>query len=621
MAVGSNKEALKNVRERNYLARDFDGFRAVLLEYARQYYPEKIQDFSESSLGGLLLDMAAYVGDNMSFYLDHLFNELHHDTAVETVNIQQAITNAGIKITGAAPSTVTVDFYIEVPVISETDLRPNPDLLPTILANSTVRSDTGIIFTLIDDIRFWSKNDSTNDISVNVAKVTEINGRKIGNKIVSKILKASGLCSSGEQAIESFAIGSFIPYRKITLSYPDVTSVVSVSDGFNNTYYEVDSLSNDVVYKNVINTSSDSTLVPNILKLIPAPYRYTTETSLSNRLLTMTMGGGTADSLEDDVIPDPANFAIAFPFSKTFSRISINPQKMLQTNTLGVCASNTDLTIIYRHGGGLNHNVNAKTIRNAEGVTMRFPQNPQPGLQAQVRRSVEVLNPETATGGEDPPATDQLVQLIPTMKNSQERVVTREDLLARVYTMPSNFGRVFRASVVKNPNNPLATKLIVISRDTRNNLITSPDSLKVNLKKYLSSYRMISDAVDIFDANIINLELNFKIVVDPGINKTAILQDILVDLKNQFNIKNFHIGQPIVISDVINTIYSKKGVIAVDKLQFKNLTNTIAGRKYSDKFFAVNGNTKNQIIYPPDDCIFEIKYPDVNIIGKVVSNV
>lgn len=618
MAINDNKTALKAVRQRNYLARDFDGFRAVLLDYARQYYPDRIQDFSESSVGGLFLDMAAYIGDNMSFYLDHLYGELHNDTVVETRNIDRALRNAGVPITGATPAVATVDFYVEVPVIADGTLRPDPTLIPTIRAGSQVASDNGTVFSLMEDMNFWKiDSDGTTKVS---DKVEVINGRRIAGNIVSKILKMSGICVSGAETTQTFSIGEFVQFRRLQLSQSDVSNIVSVSDSLGNQYYEVGSLTHDVVYRNATNTGGDVNLVRDNLKVIPAPYRYIKEVSLSSRNTTLIFGGGNADNLEDDIIPDPSEFSIPLPFSQNFSRIPVNPQKMLQTATLGVAAANTTLSVTYRYGGGLSHNVPAGSIRNVLTLSVFFPENPTPGQQEQVRNSIEASNPQPASGGEDAPATEDLLALIPTIKNSQERIVTREDLLSRVYTMPSNFGRVFRATITKNPNNPLASRLFIISRDTSNQLIISPDALKVNLRRYLNSYRMISDAIDIYDAAIINLELFFQIVVDPTINKNTLLQEIISDLREQFRITNFNIGQPIVVSDVVSTIFARQGVIAVDTVKFNNMYGTVKNRSYSPVAFDVKLNTKNQIIYPPEGAIFEIKYPDVNIIGKAVSN-
>lgn len=620
MAINDNKTALKSVRQRNYLARDFDGFRNVLLDYARQYYPDRIQDFSEASMGGLFLDMAAYVGDNLSFYLDHLYGELSPETVVETVNIEKILRNSGVPVVGAAAAYVNLDFYVEIPVLNDGTLRPDPALIPTISAGSTFLSDNSVEFILVEDVQFWKSDPETGNIIVDPL-VEVSNGRRFNNTVITKILKKSGVCSSGAETSETYTLGDFVAFRRIPLTQPDVSQIISVIDGFGNSYYEVENLTHDVVYRNVTNTSHYNELVKDNLKLIPAPYRFIKEVSLGDRRTTLVMGGGSADSLEDDIIPDPTEFAIPLPFSQTFSRIRVNPQKMLRTTTLGTATANTALTITYRYGGGLDHNVQPNSIRTVSNLVTVFPENPPAGQQLDIRNSIIVSNPKSASGGEDAPSQDQLLALVPTIKNSQDRIVTKEDMLARVYTMPSNFGRVFRAAITKNPNNPLASRLHIISRTADSQLVVSPDALKLNLKRYLNAYRMISDAVDVVDASVINLELRFQIVVDPSLNKSTLIQSILSDLISQLQVTNFHIGQPIVISDIVATIFSKPGVISVDEIKFNNLYGVVKNREYSTVAFDVARNTKNQIIYPPEGGIFEIKYPDINIIGRAVSNV
>jgi len=483
-----------------------------------------------------------------------------------------------------------------------------------------LRSDNGTIFTLIEDINFWKIDPDFGDYIVD-DKVVVTNGRKVAGQIVSKYLKKSGLCTSGKESSQSFYLSDFVPFRRLTLSEQNITKIISVVDGNGNNYYEVDNLTHDVVYKNVINTSEKDSLVKDSLKVIPCPYRFIKRVSLGDRNTSIILGGGSADSTEDDIIPDPSEFALPLPYSQTFSRVAINPQKLLQTSTLGICAANTNLKVTYRYGGGLSHNVPAGTIRDVLSTNISFPANPPIVLQLQVKNSIEVTNPEPAAGGEDPPTVEELLQLVSSVKSSQERIVTKEDMLARVYSMPSNFGRVFRAAVSSNPNNPLATQLFIVSRDNEQQLIPSPDSLKINLKRYLNSYRMISDSIDVQDAGIINLELYFSIVADPAMNKASLLQSIIRDLRDQFDIKNFHINQPIIISDIESTIFSKQGVISVDKIQFRNIYGTVNNRKYSSINFNVNSYIKNKILYPPTGTIFEIKYPDVNIVGKVVANV
>lgn len=611
--MATKKDDIMPIRQRKYLAKDFDGLRSQILEYARLYYPDRLKDFSEASLGGLLLDMAAYVGDNMSFYLDHQFNELDPESAVETSNIQRHLRNSGVPIVGTSPALAYVDVYIQVPAESVNGvLGPQLDALPIVQAGSIFDSTSGISFTLLDNIDFAKRSRDGNLL----ARV------KIGQKLSDGtprtfVVIANGLCVSGREQTDNFTIGSsFIPFRRFTLTNANVSEIISVTDGYGNLYHQVGSLTQDVVYKNVLNTFKDNDLIPDSLKVIPAPYRYTTETDLASRRTTLIFGGGSSDSLEDDIIPDPSDFAIALPYAKTFSRMSIDPNQLLKTKTLGVATTDTILTVKYRFGGGLSHNVGADSIRIVKTLKTVFPKNPQASIAAFVRNSVEVSNPNIASGGEDAPAADELKSLIPLVRNSQERIVSKEDLIARVYSLPSNFGRVFRASVIPNPNNPLATQLFIISRDQNKKLIPSPDSLKQNLQKFLSPYRLISDAIDILDAKVINMTLHFDFMADPMLNKNTLLQQALINLENLFDTKNFHIDQPINVSDVTNAIFKVQGVISIDKVEFRNIYGKIDNRQYSNNIFDVSANTKKGLIIPPPGGIFEIKYTDFDIIGR-----
>lgn len=621
MAIDPKKNKnLKEVRQRRYLARDFDSLRATLLDYARQYYPSQIQDFSESSVGGLFLDMASYVGDNLSFYLDHLYGELNYETAVETDSIQRALINAGIPVNGAAPASVEVTIFLEASVKNPGDKDPNIDLLPVIREGTSFGALGGIKFTLVEDVDFIQSPNKDGNYIVNPKAEKKIGKvRPADGKVLTYILAMKGVAVSGEMITETFNVGSFQPFRTITLQRSNVTEIVRAFDDFGNNYYEVGALTHDVVYRNIANTSSDKTLVKDSLRVIPAPYRFTKSTALANRLTTLTFGGGNANTLEDDVIPDPSEFAISFPYSKTISRVPVNPEKLLTTRTLGVAASDTQLTIIYRYGGGLKHNVGPGSIGSIFNLEIDFPKNPPANDQARIRNTLDVTNFERAVGGEDALSIEELLALIPTVKNSQERIVTKEDLLARVYTMPSNFGRVFRAAISPNSNNPLATQLYIISRDSNQQLVPSTDTLKTNIRKYLNSYRMISDAIDILDAKVINLQLKFTVVLDPSLNRNTILAEILTKLQKQFDVKKLHINQPLIVSDVINTIFTVGGVIAVDNVQFTNISGTVNNRKYSGETFDVKSNSRRQIILPPVGGIFEIRYPAVDIIAKVVN--
>ena len=607
-----SKSAIRQFRNRSYLAKDFDSLRANLVQYARLYYPDKIQDFSETSLGGLLLDMAAYTGDVMSFYLDHQYNELNVDTAVETGNIERLIRSAGVPITGAAPATVQIKIFIEVPaVLVDEKYVPSSQTLPVIRENSIFTSLTGVNFTLLSDINFSKKN--TDGEYVAEIKAGKLNSN--GNP-TTFTMATTGTCISGTEKTETFSIGGFVPFKTILLSQNNVTDILTVNDSYGNSYYEVNTLADDVVYKNVLNTAEDYNEISEALKVVPAPYRFVSIVDLSTRSTTLVLGGGDDSSIDDDVVPDPSDFAISFPYSKTFSRTSINPLRLLNTKTLGVYSSNSTLTITYRYGGGLSHNVPSNTVKLISQLLIEFPLQPRLDVINFVRSSIAVTNEKHASGGEDSPSVDDLKQLVPVMKNSQERIVTKEDLLARIYTLPSNFGRVFRAAVRSNETNPLSTQLFIISRTPDSRLIISPDTLKENIRKYLNPYRLITDSIDILDAKIANLYFQFDVVVDPSLNHQTVLQSILSKLISQFQTTKFYIDQPIVISDIESLIFMTPGVLSIAKVEFKNVSGKINNRQYSDISFDPKLNLRKGILYPPEGGIFEFRYPEFDIVGR-----
>lgn len=606
-------------RQRNFLGKDFDSLRSNLLDYAKLYYPDRISDFSENSMGGLFLDMAAYVGDTLSFYLDHQFNELDPNTVVELSNIQKILRASGIPVMGAAPATVTCNLYFEVPakISSNGSYVPDESSLPIVSAGSVFMTSTGKKFILSDDIDFYEKNSNGDYIA------TWVNGT-IRNGIPSTLIVSRvGICVSGTEKTTNIALGDFVQFRNITLEESDITEIIKVYDSDGNTYYEVNDLSEDVVYKTVKNFGADSATTPYNLQITPAPYRFKKSMDINSRLTTLTFGGGEASSLQDDAVPDAADFALQLPFSKSFSRTSLNPQKLLSTRTLGVCSSNTTLYITYRFGGGLSDNVAMNTINSVSERRLQFPRSPSPSIAQSVADSFEVINPEPASGGEDPLSPSELIQLVSSARNSQERIVTKEDLLARVYTLPSSLGRAYRASVRPNPNNPLSTRLYIVSRDGDGLLTQSNDSLKINLARYLNTYRTVSDSIDILDSPIVNLKLKFNAVLDSRLNSSIVLQEIISSLKSFFDKTRWQIDQPIFFSDIMDVIFSVNGVISLpsaNAILFEPLFGTQNGRLYSNYAFNVNSNllVDKGVLVPPEGGIFEIRYPDFDIEGNNV---
>tara|TARA_B100000686_G_C16800912_1_gene985957 strand:- start:2954 stop:4804 length:1851 start_codon:yes stop_codon:yes gene_type:complete len=616
MATDISKK-LKTDRYRSYLNKDFDSFKSDLLTYAKTYFPKNIQDFSDASMGGLLIELAAYVGDSLCFYLDHQFTETDIETAVEEQNIARMLRSAGVKIAGAAPASVYVDFYISV--ASEEisgEFIPKSINLPVIKSGTVVQATAGVQFELIDDIDFAEVDDNGDFLGEYVVPTgaTDSDGNA-----TSFIMKRTGLCVSGRTTTEAFNISSeFKAFRNITLSNQDVSEIISVSDSAGERYYEVTSLTQDVVFKRVINTSADSSLVSDNLELAPAPRRFIASASRTTGLTTLTFGSGEAETLDDDILPDPSEVALPLFGKQTFSRFSIDPNSLLRTRTLGISPTNTTITVKYRHGGGLNHNVATESITTIAHLKTEFNPAVSAATISTMRASTDVLNAGPAEGGESAPTLDELRSIAIAFRNSQSRIVSKEDLIARIYTMPSNFGRVYRVGIAANADNPLASIVYIISRDTEGALTTSPDSLKNNLRIYLNEFRLISDAVDILDAQVINYKIEYNVVIDSYSNKTSVIQNINANLSSFTSISNFQIDQPIVISDIQNIIQNTDGVISLSDIAITNIAGEVDGREYSDTTFNVDSNTDRGIIFPPSGGIFEIRYSESDIVGSSV---
>jgi len=602
-------DGISKKRMRSFFGRDFDAMRGDLIRYATIYFSDQIRDFSDASVGGLLLDMAASVGDTMSFYLDHQFGELNIDTAVETKNVEKLLQSAGVKLRAAAPAIVYVSFYIEVPAIKDINDNyvPDEDYLPIIQTGTQLKSNTDIIFELMDDLDFSKKiNDEWKADFV----VGEMNGDGIP---ITMIMKMTGLCVSGETKVKTIAAGPFKQFKRILIAEQDINEIVSVVDSSGNEYYEVEYLSQDVVFKEVQNKDYDYDVVSANLEIMPAPYRFTRELSRETGFTTLTFGSGNASSLDNDFIPDPSEFSMPLYGKSNFPKISIDPSNMLSTSTLGMAPHDTTLFIKYRFGGGLRHNVRPKNIKTIEKLFIEYNRNSNYSANLAIKTSLNVLNDEAAVGGEDKPSLSQMRYEYRGHMNSQNRIVTKNDLLSRVYTMPSNFGRVYRAGITKNSANPLATQLFIISRNKSKKLTHSSDNLKKNLETYLNQFRLISDAVDIMDAFVINIGVDYEIVSDGVLHKNIIIKQINSSIISYFDIKKWQIDQPINKSEVYNIILNSPGVVSLLDL---TITNKFGG-DYSQTSFDVETNTKNNFIVGPVGSIFELLNPNSDIIGHV----
>lgn len=615
MARNIRKRKINN-KDVSYLNRDFESFRNELVRYAQVHYQDTIQDYTESSLAGMFVDMAAYVGDMLSFYQDHQFNELSLETAIEDENIERLIRNSGVEITGASPSIVELKLRFKIDALENSagEYLPNADLLPTVSKRSVFSSKNGINFELLEDVDF-SGVDENGELIANIEIAeTDSNGFPLYFYVTRK-----GIASSGQTEIEEIPISdTFTPFRKVTLSKTDISEIISVKDSEEEEYYEVKSLTQDTVYIRQKNDLVDFISVPERLKMVPAPRRFERIFNADSRNTTLLFGAGNEDVFDEDIIPDPSEHAVKlFGDRKTLPFVTIDPNSFLSTSTLGISPKGTTLTVQYRHGGGVNHNVSANQIDSVKTLITKFQESTPTDKVSSIRASLTCNNEMQASGGENPPTLKELRQIALNGQTSQGRIVTKEDLLARIYSMPNKFGRVFRAGIRNNPYNPFASHLHIISRDSNQKLTFSSDSLKENLSDFLENYRLITDAIDIVDAKITNIGLEYSITIDANESVDVVLQSVNAKLIEYFDIRNFQIDMPIVISEIQNIIQNTKGVVSLLDLNIVGKPITEGSNTYAETTFEPLRYMNRGILYPPPGGIFEVKFPNDDIKGRV----
>lgn len=593
-------------RKRSYLNRDFGDFRLELLRYANTYFKDKIQDFSEASMGGMFLDMAAYVGDNMSFYLDHQFKELNPATVVEAQNIEAMVRNAGIKIMGNAPASVTVDFYVEVGLEEESVTKqkiPKRVDMPIIKDGAVLESSSGVSFNLTESIDFSEKNENGTYVAETVA-ITDSSG-----SIVSFVMKRPGLCVSGSSATQTVVVpNEFLPFRTISLSNPHVTSILRVYDSDGNDYYEVESLAQDTVFKkNKLSDGSSS------IEVIASPYRYLSATAVQGRTTTIRFGSGDGSNIQEARVPDPSDMALPLYGKNTFSAYSLDPNKLLQSTSLGVSPTNTTITILYRYGGGSNHNVDSETIDTVSQIEFEFLPSISFDAAQSVRNSLSVSNSAPASGGASAPSLQELKSFVTASRTMQNRVVTTEDLLARIYTLPTEFGVVYRANVLPNPENALSSILYIISRDSAGKLVPASDSLKKNLSTYLNEFRLIGDAMDVLDASIINFKINIECTFATSVNKYELISLIIRKVQALYTPENAHLGKSIIKSEIFNEVFNQPGVTGVPKIELINVAGTIQSKTYSNTQKNLELSLINDVYIAEPYEIYELRYAKSDI--------
>lgn len=585
-------------------SRDFQSIRDDLIEYAKRYYPESFKDFSESSFGSLMIDSVAYIGDILSYGLDYSTNESFLDSAIEYNNIIRHGRVLGYKFKGNPSSYGVVSLYVIIPAkVSGTG--PDTRYYPILLKGSEFSSTSGVSFMLLENVDF---SHSQNEILV--AAVSNTTGLPI-----SYAVKASGKVISGEYYEEQISIGNFEKFLRVNLNGSNIAEVLSVVDAEGHEYYEVETLSQNVIYRSVTNKSWDREYAPSVLKPIIVTRRYVVEQE--DGVVSLQFGYGSAEEIKSNNVLEPTNVALKLIGKDYISDDSFDPSKLLETDKFGVAPSNTTLRVITRNNTSENVNAAAGTVVEVKSPMFEFDEAStlDPEKMNSIVASLECSNEDPIIGDISLPDMAEIRVRIKDSFSAQNRAVTGLDYKSAIYNMPVKFGCIKRCAIYQDEDSfKRNLNVYVIAENSAGNLTTATSTLKENLKTWILSKKMINDTVDILDAYVINLGIEFKILARDDVNKYSALTRAVEELVAFYD-KKFDIGEPFLITDVYKVLRNVDEVLDVVNVKVKCLN----GGAYSDAMINVDNmmSPDGRMVRCYKNCVYEIKNPRTDIVGTV----
>jgi hypothetical protein len=654
-----NKTFDANTKDINYLNRDFTSLRQQLIDFTKQYYPQSYKDFSESSPGQIFIDQAAYVGDVLSYYTDQQFFESYIQFAQDRRNIINGAKYLGYKPKVSSASSAVVDVFQLLPSIRTKDNEYFPDERYCLILQpfSQLSSTSGVNFIIEESIDF------SQDTKFSPREITVYSRDNTGAPqfyLIKKTTKAY----SGTVVNKQVSVTDQVPFYSTKLDETNVLKIISVTDSNNVKYYEFDYLAQDTIPIEVDNVPlNNQTLsqyrseTPKILKYLRTEKRFVTVIDENNQT-TLQFGANTENYDNTIVIPNPTNVGVALSNLKNLN-ISLDNTNALKEKSYGVSPSNTTLTITYIIGGGLNSNVNSGEIKKILGISylndVTSLTDSEVILLNTIKNSLRVNNLEAATGGDDAESDEEIRQNAMLNFSTQNRMVTEDDFLLRVYALPAQLGNIAKAFIQSNltrevqynglitgvvntennstvdltplnpldrrkflqSNSPFTNNLYLLGYDVNKNLTQINPATLQNLITYIQNYKILTDKINIIDGYIINIAVEFKITVFKGFNKSDVLNNCIQSIKSFFEIDKWSFNQPINLSQINFEIMQNEGVQSVSDIVIKNLT--IDDGNYSPVAYNISIATQNNIVYPSKDpSIFEVKFPDSDIKGLVV---
>jgi hypothetical protein len=597
----------------SYLNKDFGAFKAALQQYAKTYFPATYNDFSESSPGNMFIEMAAYVGDATSFYLDTQTQENFLLYAKEKENLYAQAYVMGYRPKASYAASTMVDIYQLIPTSS---LSTAPDyttygmLIP---ANTVITStSTGTKFLTTEQVDFTDTGS------------TEITYASNEYYLMKKSVPAIS-AEIKETTINVGVNQKFVTSNIVDTNILQILNVTG-SGGSSDIWYEVPYLAQSSIFEKIANPNYNTDQIPYLLQLQRVPKRFVSRI-LSDNTLQLEFGAGLTSNKDSEIIPTAENIKAGSVPGISLINNNYNEASVFYTQEYGLIPSGS-LTVKYLVGGGVNSNVIADDLTIIDASNVTFPSGITGTTANYVKSSIISNNPLPAVGGRDGDTVEEIRQNALYSYSTQLRAVTKDDYIVRALSMPADWGAVSKAYIsqdlYQNPqqtvatlqqNNPLALDLYILSYNNDKQLTTASSTLKNNLATYLNQYRMVTDAINIKDAYYINIGLNFDITIISGYSNKDVLTTCISVLKDHFNVDNWQINQPITISDIQNKLLQIKGVQSIVKLEIINKQ----GGVYSQYGYDIAGATRNGNIYPSlDPAIFEVRFPNTDIQGRVV---
>lgn len=617
--------ANKDIR---YLNKDFTSFKEALIEYAKAYYPNSYNDFSTSSPGTMFIDMASYVGDVLSFYLDNQVQETFLEYTKQTNNLYALAYMLGYRPKVTSAALVNLDVYQQLPA-SGASYAPDFNYALTIDEGMQVRSNinTSNYFYCPNKIDFkLSSSVDPTDISVYTT---------VGGNPNTYLLKKTTPAISGQVKTTTLTFGAAERFPIRTIEDTNIIEILDVTDSNGNKWYEVPYLAQDYILNPVQNTATnypqlyqEANQVPYVLEKIPVPRRFV---SRFKNETTLQLEFGAGITAVSGSIPNPFNVGIGTVNGVDLLNTAFDPTNFVTNDSYGLAPVNTTLTISYLAGGGAAANAQVNELTYISAITPTFTSTVNPVLAQTIQDSVAANNTTRAVGGGDGDSPEALKLNTLAAFPSQMRAVTQQDYLGTVLGMPPKFGQVAKAYVTKDTavfaeylvgqpgeRDPLATSVYLLSYNTDGQFTDPGTALLKNIQTYLGQYRMLTDTIILKPAYIINIQVSFDIIVRPNYTSRDVIANCLTVLRSYFSRENWQINQPIILSEIYTLIDQIAGVQTVQKVQINNIAGTSSG--YSQYSYDISAATLNGVIYPSlDPSIFEVKYPDVDIQGRVVT--